>query len=317
MIWTCGPGTHTENRPGPRTGHRGRPGFTIRRMLGLVIGCSLAAASCASTGGGEPGRGADSPRQNGVTTSKAVPELPSSTTEPEPVDLDIIQRAMTSSEGGFYHYETSPVTVRVSAPPDPGGAGVREMFWETGSLYAANQESCITWDTTAFSNGDAPTQPGLAVRITPSGKDGHGIEAISVNQNVWSAASWIIWVNTSDTSRPGRANTPVAAFDVSAITGKRWTDENGWHNSMIGPPWYVCARTEGLQFTFKLWTHQDTEPGWDDPDHVFTTTLPEGWDHPGYSGGYIGHLRENQTASFSRLSSTPLCSASDEADPAA
>ena len=229
-----------------------------------------------------------------------------------------VQHATLTSTAGFqYSYSGDEITVTASQELAFDDNNVREVFWTTESPYYADQQTCLTWDTLAIGQPGGLLQPGLAMRIAPTGPDGQSIKAITVTQNIWYLGIWKFNVHTWDSSSdPAHPFTQISSFDLSPIVGY-FTDitEDGWYSSLIDAPWHLCARTEGDQFSFKVWTDQDaTEPGWDDPDHVFTTTLPAGWDHAGYSGGYIGHLRENQTATFSGFTTTPLCLTPDMID---
>jgi len=219
-----------------------------------------------------------------------------------------------SDSGNQYSYTVDDSTV-TATPPTPADPSIREAFWRTDTPYYADQQTCITWHTTAGSQGGDPAQPGLAMRIAPTGADGKGIKAITVTENVWYAAIWIFNVHIWDTTNTASPFTLVGQFDLSSLVGKLWIDDNGvLQSTIVPPPWYVCARTQGDQFTFKVWTGSNPEPAWNDPTHVFTTTLPDGWDHPGYSGGYIGHLHQGQSATFSDLATMPLCLAPDMVD---
>lgn len=210
----------------------------------------------------------------------------------------------------LYDGDMADLTVLDVAPFTDGN--VREFFWDTKHPYLADQQTCMNWETIAKS-GSETTQPGLAMRIAPNGPDGKGLKAISINENIWSAAVWVIkvllWESDGTDTRDGSDHSFVgaASFDASAIVGKMWMDNGVLHSTLIRAPWHICARTQGLQVTVKLWTGTNPEPAWDDPVHVFTSVLPEGWDYPGYSGGYLGHLAANQTATFSGFSTTPLC----------
>ncbi len=221
---------------------------------------------------------------------------------------------LTSNSGNQYTFTADDSTVTAAAP-SPSDPSIREAFWRTNTPYYDDQQACITWQTTAASQGGDPVQPGLAMRIAPTGVDGKGIKAITVTENVWASAAWIFNVHTWDTTRSGSPFSLVGQFDLWDLVVTSTVDENGnVQRAWVPPPWYVCARTLGNQFVFKLWTGSNPEPGWDDPTHVFTTTLPDGWDYPGYSGGYIGHLHQGQSASFSRVRTMPLCLAADMVD---
>lgn len=70
----------------------------------------------------------------------------------------------------------------------------REVFWSSNSPYLADEQACQTWYTTARSSvsqlGDMPVQPGLALRVAPSGPGGTAVRAITVSERAdvsWTA----------------------------------------------------------------------------------------------------------------------------------
>ena len=141
---------------------------------------------------------------------------------------------------------------------------------------------------------------------------GERIKAITVTENVWSAAIWIFNVHVWDSTNTGHEFTAVAQFDLSSIVGKFWIDDGGnVQSTLVGPPWHVCAAVTGDLFRFKVWTGADQEPTWSDPTHVFAATLPDGWDYPGVAGWYIGHLRETYSATISSPMSNFACADPD------
>lgn len=223
---------------------------------------------------------------------------------------------LTTSNGESYVYSSDGDLLRATAPDTNTYNGVREFFWRTNGAYVADQQACITWNTPTGSSGTDQIQPGLALRIAPSGPDGKGVKGITVNENIWSAAVWYVWVNVWDSTDTVQPYHGVQLFDLSPIVGMFWLEDGVVHSTLVHDPWHVCARTQGLTLTFKVWTGTNPEPAWDDPDHVFTTTLPEGWNHPGYSGGYVGHVRGGETAVFSGQTSAPLCLVPDMIDTA-
>lgn len=206
---------------------------------------------------------------------------------------------LTSSSGGSYTYGGNGTKIAVTQKVPVDDDSIREVFWYPDTPYRSNQQACITWDTLAFGQPGGLVQPGLAMRISPTGPDNKSIRAVTVTENIWAAGVWILNVHTWDSSVEANPFTKVAGFDISGIVTTQ--------TRLVGAPWYVCARTEANRFTVKVWTARDPEPSWQDPTHVFTTTLPPGWNQSGYSGGYIGHLRKGQSAVLSGLSSTPLC----------
>lgn len=226
-----------------------------------------------------------------------------------------VQHATINTKNGeIYHYSLDGDTLIAAAPGTNEWANVRELFWSEEDPYLADQQSCVTLVYPAGNQGGDTIQSGLAMRIAPSGPDGQGVKAITVHQNIWSAALWIFWVDIWDSTWSPYPYQGLQSFDVSGVVGKFWI-ENGEFNSTLKPgPWHLCARTQGLDLTFKIWTGTDPEPAWDDPVHVFATVLPSGWDHDGYSGGYIGHVRGGQSARFAGFSTVPLCLLPDKID---
>lgn len=225
-----------------------------------------------------------------------------------------------SSDLSYLYAGNMDALTVLNAAPFPAG-NIREFFWDTDTPYTADQQTCMTWQTTADSSDttNVDTQPGMALRIAP-GPDGKGLRAISIDQNVWAAATWVIWVllweSDGTDTRDGTDHTFTGhvSFDASAVVGKRRRQDGVLQSSMAPPPWHVCARTLGDDLTFKIWTGTNPEPAWDDPIHTFTTTLPADWNQSGYSGGYIGHLGENSTATFTDFSTFPTCLAPDLID---
>jgi hypothetical protein len=107
---------------------------------------------------------------------------------------------------------------------------------------------------------------------------------------------WVDVWNVTDPARPDFDG--VKQFDLHSIVGSS--------DHAVPPPWHVCARVQGLTVRFKIWSADEVEPTWQDATRVFTTRLPAGWDYPGHAGGYVGHLRATQPASFSNLVTRPL-----------
>lgn len=219
---------------------------------------------------------------------------------------------LTTTNGETYEYSGDGNTILVTAPDTNTGGSIREFYWQDDRPYYPDQESCMTWDTPTGTVGNDIIQPGLAMRIAPSGPDGTGVKGITVNENIWYSAVWIFWVNLWDSTDLESPFTGLQSFDLSPVVGKYWLEDDGSiHSTLKLAPWHVCAQTQGLQFRFKVWTNDEAEPTWDDPVHVFSTILPDGWDYAGYSGGYAGHVMAGQTAVFSGQTAVPLCLAAD------
>ncbi len=223
---------------------------------------------------------------------------------------------INTRDGEVYEYALDGDTLVAAAPETNEFGNVREFFWSEENPYVADQQSCTTLVYPAGNQGGDIIQTGLALRIAPSGPDGQGVKGVTVHQNIWSAALWIFWVNIWDTTWPAVPYQAHQSFDVSGVVGKFWIENDEFHSTLKSGPWHLCARTRGLDVTFKIWTGTDPEPSWDDPVHVFSTTLPEGWDHPGYSGGYVGHVKGGEAARFTGFSTVPLCLLPDQIDTA-
>lgn len=199
---------------------------------------------------------------------------------------------LTGQTGQAYLFEGDATHTTVRAAAGESDLNIRTVFWDPHTPYRADHEVCMIWENPATTLARPFPQPGLALRITPSGSNG-GVRAVTVTQNVFNNAIWFAWVNTWDTSVRA-APDPVAHFDLFPIVN---IDSQTMHS-----PWHVCGRISGDRVALKVWLDDDgPEPSWNDRGHVFTTRLPAGWDTPGYAGGYIGHLHPDGVASFSDI----------------
>lgn len=212
---------------------------------------------------------------------------------------------LTSAKGMTYRYTGAASTLQV-VPGSPADENVREVFWNDDTEWAADQEACARWDTVGNSVDGGPIQPGLALRIAPAHADNTGIKAVTVTENVWYYGVWLFNVHVWNSKNTAAPFTLVRSFDLSSLVGKITVVDGTTIDTMVAPPWYVCARAIGRTFSFMVWTGSNPRPSWNDPTHVFTTTLPAGWDQAGYAGGYIGHVRAGQSARFSQLTTTTI-----------
>lgn len=215
----------------------------------------------------------------------------------DPVQVGIL----TSASGHHFDYSGTARRITARGPVGSDDGNLREVFWSPKTAPHRDQEACTVWDDTADSPGspDGNRQMGLALRIAAATGDGHGIKAITLTQNIYGGATWKFWVDVWRVVDPAQPEFDgVKQFDLLPIVG------NGDH--AVPPPWHVCARVQGLTFRFKIWSADEVEPTWQDATRVFTTRLPAGWDYPGHAGGYVGHLRATQPASFSNLVTRPL-----------
>ncbi|MBS1847563.1 MAG: hypothetical protein JST73_04735 [Actinobacteria bacterium] len=211
--------------------------------------------------------------------------------------LDIRHAALTAQNWATYDYSTDATTVTATAPPQLTDTNVREIFWRTDEVPAADEQACVTWNETAASVPGPPIQPGLAMRIASIGPHNEGVKAVSVTENVIYAGVWVFNVHVWDTTNTQQPFTQIGSFDLSSVMGKVWFDSNGVsHSTLAAPPLHICGRTAGNTFSFKVWANDEPEPSWSDPGRVRAVFLPPGWDYAGYSGGYIGHLHAGQAA---------------------
>lgn len=224
----------------------------------------------------------------------------------DPVQVGIL----TSASGHHFEYSGTARRVTARGPAGSDDGNLREVFWRPKADPHRDQEVCTVWDDTADSSGspDGNRQMGLALRIAPATGDGRGIKAITLTQNVYGGATWMFWVDVWNVTDPARPDFDgVKQFDLHSIVGSS--------DHAVPPPWHVCARVQGLTFRFKIWSATEVEPTWHDATHVFTATLPNGWNYPGHAGGYVGHLHSSQTASFSDLATRPLPARSTPSEP--
>lgn len=217
----------------------------------------------------------------------------------DPVQVGIL----TSASGHHFDYSETARRITARGPAGSDDGNLREVFWRPKAGPHRDQEVCTVWDDTADSSGspDGNRQMGLALRIAPATGDGRGIKAITLTQNIYGGATWTFWVDVWRVVDPALPEFDgVKQFDLLPIVG--------FGDRAVPPPWHVCARATGLTFLFKIWAVTESEPAWHDATRVFTTRLPAGWDYPGHAGGYVGHLRAQQTASFSDLVTYPSAS---------
>ena len=219
--------------------------------------------------------------------------------------MQIRHASLTTQNWATYDYVTSPTTVTASMPDGLTDANMREIFWRVDTEPAVDEQICITWSETSESVEGEPIQPGLAMRIASVGRWNEGVRAVTLTENIMYAGTWLFNVHVWDTRFPVPM-TLVKTFDVSRVVGRIAHVDGVAANFMAQPPWHLCGRTEGDTFRFKVWTQNNPEPPWSDPHQVFAVQLPPGWDHAGYSGGYIGHLRPGQSATATAERPTPI-----------
>lgn len=221
---------------------------------------------------------------------------------------------------GFRSFENGTSTVVYTDAPWTNDKST-EVFWSRDAPYLADVQACVTWNTTARSSlTDAwkPTQPGLALRIAPSGSGNSGLRAVTIRERTdisfvepFAIDFHHLDVDVWDTADAASPSTRVASFDASEVVGQIAIDTAGATDSLAPPPWHICGRTLADQLTVKIWTGTNPEPAWDDAAHTFVTTLPTEWNQAGYAGATIGHLGHDRSATFANLQAIPTCLADD------
>ncbi len=216
-----------------------------------------------------------------------------------------VRRATVTSKWGMtYHYAGGRDVVFAQRPAHPDDGNVREVFWYDDAAYAADQEVCATWNTVAAVPSTGLLQPGLALRIAPVTGDNRGIKAVTVTQNIYYGAIWLFNVHVWN-SLSALPDTQIAQYDFSEVVGSLL--RNGRFDPHMAPvPWHVCARATDRLFSFKIWVGSEPEPAWNDPVRSRSLTLPAGWNHPGYAGGYMAHLHRGQAAAFTDVRTRTL-----------
>lgn len=212
---------------------------------------------------------------------------------------------LTSATGETYLFSGSRDVVFAQPGRPASDINVREVFWYSDSKYAADQEVCTTWNTVAAVPSTGLLQPGVALRIAPVTADNKGIKAVTLTQNVYFGAIWLFNVHLWNSLDRAHPFTQVAQFDLSRTVGSL-IHGGVFDPSMVPAPWHVCARASGRVFSFMVWTGSNPQPSWSDASRVQSIALPQGWDHPGYAGGYIGHLHPGQAAAFTGISTRRL-----------
>lgn len=235
----------------------------------------------------------EAPDARAVSTDRTVLAQAPTTTSLPP-DLVVTHLPLTTENWESYEYRPGPGSVTIAAPRGLENDNIREVFWPSDATPVRDNEVCVTWDSELGPAAGLPLQPGLAMRIATS-DDNRGLRAVTVTENVWMNGVWLFNVHVWDTLEP-RPMQLLRTWNLADIVAPVAPGTDDAVRAFIDPPWHLCGRTRGDVFSFKVWADVDDEPSWSDPARVFSTQLPAGWDHIGYSGGYIGHLHDGQHA---------------------
>lgn len=213
-------------------------------------------------------------------------------------------RYITRDGSDRYTLKVGSGALRVDAPRTnqgtPQGSATRIAIWPPGTEMVTDQQSCATWKD----ERGAWAQEGIALRVRV---DGSRFRSIVVAKNIVYGASWQLNVYTWDSARNPYFKTHGAVpLKVPFASG----------NVPRPLPWKVCARVEGQIVTVKGWRPDEAEPGWSNPQHTGTVTLPKEWVYAGKAGWYAGHVQPGGTIGMGGLrTSTWVVTENDPATP--
>lgn len=221
--------------------------------------------------------------------------------DPAPLTEAVLTRAAADNLGynDTYTFTRDAGTLTIAAPATNTGGNRREVYWPADGAAASKEMSCQTWEDSLAT----VDQQGIALRIAPTA-DGLGTRAVTITKNILYGFYWVFNVHVWDTT-----TSPITPFKL--ITQFNFGNIVTANGALVPAPWHVCARVVGSTFQAMVWTGTDPQPDWTDPDHVQTTTLPDGWDYPGYAGWYIGHLHAGDVNVFSDLATWSLAGTLD------
>ncbi len=202
---------------------------------------------------------------------------------------NLVQHYLTRDGTDRYTLKLGPGAVRIDAPRSnkgtPGGSATRTVIWPPSTKAATDQQSCASWTD---SRGNW-AQQGLALRVRI---DGSRFRSIVVAKNIVYGANWQLNVYTWDTAR-----SPY--FRAHGAVSLRTPFASG--NVARPLPWKVCARVEGRVVRVKGWRSNQPEPGWTNPSHTGSVTLPAEWVFAGKAGWYAGHIVPGGTIGMGAL----------------
>jgi hypothetical protein len=204
----------------------------------------------------------------------------------DPLPTDLEAASLTHDGSSRYHGVATAGGLDLTGAADVG-SNARTIIWPRYSPVTADQLACVTWT----SQSDPVDQEGVALRIRPSGAT---VRAITVTKNVWQGAEYLANVHVWDTHAAPETITMIGSVDLSAALGAAW----------VAPaplPWRMCARATGSTVEVMMWPLANGEPAWGDPRYSGTVGLPPGWDAPGLTGWYAGHLAPGHRITYTDL----------------
>ena len=248
-----------------------------RQAILVVVTCLLLGAGCASHKRATIGA-------RSVSGRKPPAVAPSTTAPPPPFDIAVL------TPDGNDVYVVSPIGPDAAGVLAPGGntdTNLRIVFWRSGSPPAVDAEACDTWSSSSY----PLSQEGVALRVSTQG----GVtRAVTVTKNVFGRTIFTFNVHTWD-SATGLPATPVGDVNLGATLSP--------DGVLVPGPWRMCARAVGLRVDVKVWPAIQAEPPWGDPGYTGSVALPAGWDMPGHTGWYVGHLQPGGSMYYGELRS--------------
>lgn len=198
-----------------------------------------------------------------------------------------LTKAVLTQDGvGTYTVVNRDGTATVTAPTTVG-VNQRETFWRAAQLPVFNADVCATW-----TNPAADHQEGLALRIVPGSTS---TRAVIVTKNVVFGLKWMFNLAAWDSSADPAWGNRFGQFDMAHVVVRP-------DGQLYPQPWRVCARTEGDRMSFKVWVPGlHPEPAWSDQNHVRSATIPTGWNVPGRTGWYTGHIPPGGSMSYTEM----------------
>jgi hypothetical protein len=178
-------------------------------------------------------------------------------------------------------------TVSVSATATNTGGNGRGVFWPTGQVPVAKQQSCVT----LTARHGTLVQQGIALRIKPL-KSGR-LRAITVTTNIY-PNGWGLSIFNVHVWHTGRhpAFRQAGTFDLRNAFAEQ--------GRPIPFPWRLCARVQGRLLMFQAWPEGRPKPAWSTTSNGGSLKLPGGTGYAGQAGWYIGHLFAGDSGSFAR-----------------
>ncbi|WP_421118198.1 hypothetical protein ACE2AJ_12315 [Aquihabitans daechungensis] len=202
---------------------------------------------------------------------------------------NLAQRYVTRDGSDRYTLKLGPGAVRVDAPgtnvSTEYGSTTRSVIWPPSTRAVTDQQSCASWTDSRGAN----VQQGIALRVRI---DGSRFRTIVVAKNIVYGANWQMNVYTWDSARSPYFKTH------GAVSLRKPFELNDRPRPL---PWKVCARVEGRVVRVKGWRSNQSEPGWTNPDHTGSVTLPPEWVYAGKAGWYAGHIPPGGTIGMGAL----------------